>query len=1387
MKRAISMLVAIVMVLSMVPAVFAASETATVLTDISEIAVSLNEDNGYYAEYSWTPSEDGELSLYQYTEKDIEVILTQGENTASSYTEAEDGTVSYGFAVSLEVVANEEVTIEVLNSVEETEEFTVTGSFVGTVGKTQDNPIMLNALANTVSNTGTLWYGGYFSGMIMTVTGEGDFSVTNNGEVIEAWMGELSTTVTSSNPRMPVTFAITGEGEFTVNFTYPEGSYMNPAELYAGMANYATIEAGSQGYYYTWTAPAAGTLTLEFYAQDADWNELGWSYTVNNMTSYVYGDTQWSDSDPIVNPAEITVAAGDQLEIVVNTYDPANMWSTPAGEVSTTATFVCTEHAETEIQDAYDGANHNVVCVACGTVISTEGHTYVNGVCDCTAMEPGTEANPMDLTNDLLYDGDFQATVTVPAGTTLYCQAYRVGGMYMTINNGEAVLCETMGMFAPYTWTLVNDGTEAAEYVIQVAYPVGTQGNPEIIFRPAYISVNIAEGNDQGYYYKWTSNADGTLVLTCPTVEGVEYDVNMTNMSTYAQVWLQDSTDGTISLAVSAGDEVVIQVAVLPDENWNIAALSTALTGEFIYPIGTQMNPEIIFRPAYIQVNIAEGNSQGYFYKWTSNADGTLVLTCPTVEGVEYDVNMTNMSTYAQAWLVDSTDGTISLDVKSGDEVVIQVAALPDASWNYPALSTALTGEFIFPLGSMMNPEKLDDLSWYYGNVEQAEGDTDGYYYTWTAPADGTATFYFGYNEGLDNYILDIIVTNQMTYAQKSLLNDGVDNYGMELQIAVSAGDELTIQIVAIEDAEGNYAPAANMTWCGNFAYPAGSEQNPIIIEWNWDDAYTNATASVTVAAGETVYFNGQTGMILTVNGVETEQNDGVFAITNSGDAEATYELALATPLGAYGNPESIELPFEDTNSLAADASYYYIWTATEKGTVTLTVTDGANITVDKLTYTADSEWPISEQFTLAEPEIDENWNYIGWIVQDQLVIDVVAGQQLKIQVNGLTDWTDWSVPAIEYTLNASFESAYGVTAQPEAVTAESGTTATFTVTAKGEPVSYQWQYRRIYKWFNTEMSGYNTDTLTVNVTGARNGYDYRCMITYADGTVVYSEPAELAVPSTIVITDHPNDQAIALTYKAQFTVAVEGEGLKYQWQYQRPDGTRWMDTTMDGYNKPTVYVETTAERDGYKYRCMVKDATGAVEYTEPATMTVLYYTAQPEDVRTSAGASATFSVETNAAVVRYEWQYSKDGVKWFNTSMSGYNTATLTVEATTARNGYQYRCIITGAKDSKLISDAATLNVGEAAVILTQPEDKTVEAGGTAIFVVYAENVQSHQWQYSTNGGTSWRNTSMSGYDTNMLAVNVIASRNGYQYRCAITGDNGEVIYSDAATLTVG
>ena len=175
-------------------------------------------------------------------------------------------------------------------------------------------------------------------------------------------------------------------------------------------------------------------------------------------------------------------------------------------------------------------------------------------------------------------------------------------------------------------------------------------------------------------------------------------------------------------------------------------------------------------------------------------------------------------------------------------------------------------------------------------------------------------------------------------------------------------------------------------------------------------------------------------------------------------------------------------------------------------------------------------------------------------------------------------------------------------------------------------------------------MTGYNTDTLTVVATGARNGYDYRCLITFADGTQVYSEPAELTVQTEITNVKSPNDQTVVLGYKGQFSAEADGESVKYQWYYKRPDGTQWWETTMEGSTKATVMIETTAARDGYQYRCKITDITGVEVYTEAATMRVLSFKSHPETKFSPVGETVQFTVQTSVLDgFTYQWQYRKN------------------------------------------------------------------------------------------------------------------------------------------------
>ena len=368
------------------------------------------------------------------------------------------------------------------------------------------------------------------------------------------------------------------------------------------------------------------------------------------------------------------------------------------------------------------------------------------------------------------------------------------------------------------------------------------------------------------------------------------------------------------------------------------------------------------------------------------------------------------------------------------------------------------------------------------------------------------------------------------------------------------------------------------------------------------------------------------------------------------------------------------------------------------------------------------------------------------------------------------------------------------ITAQPKSVTVDTGSTVQFKVSTKGVIKSYQWQYRKVYKWFDTTLTGYNTNTLTVPATGARNGYDYRCVITFKNGTVLYTDPAELTVNTFINITSHPKDQVIALGNKAQFTAAATGESVKYQWQYCRPDSEKWIDTSMEGATKPTVQIETTASRNGYRYRCKITDIAGKEAYTEPATMSVLSVTKHPTAVKADVDDVVIFTVGTSVGRgFTYQWQYSKDeGTTWSDTTSAGYNTGTLEVTVTKARHGYLYRCALIDGRKNKVYSNSALLTVKSAipvpqdpAVITAQPENATALRDGNVKFSVKATGAAAYKWQYSKNG-TTWNSTTMTGYDTATLTVTASDSRNGYLYRCTVTGKDGVKVESAAAALTV-
>lgn len=262
---------------------------------------------------------------------------------------------------------------------------------------------------------------------------------------------------------------------------------------------------------------------------------------------------------------------------------------------------------------------------------------------------------------------------------------------------------------------------------------------------------------------------------------------------------------------------------------------------------------------------------------------------------------------------------------------------------------------------------------------------------------------------------------------------------------------------------------------------------------------------------------------------------------------------------------------------------------------------------------------------------------------------------------------------------------------QPETFSGVVGDTAKFSVMAEGAGLKYQWQYNAGSKWTNSGMTGNKTAALSVPVTAARNGQQYRCVITDTSGKTVTSEAVKLLVKT--VITAQPKVMLAPIGNTTKFTVTASGAGLTYQWQYYT--GSKWTNSSMTGNKTAALSLPVTAARNGQLYRCVITDANGETVISDTGKLKVkTVITVQPQDVTTSAGKTAQFTVTATGAGLTYQWQYYT-GSKWTSSGQTGNKTATLSIPATTARNGQQYRCVITDANGKKIYTDPAVLTVG--------------------------------------------------------------------------------------------
>ncbi len=291
---------------------------------------------------------------------------------------------------------------------------------------------------------------------------------------------------------------------------------------------------------------------------------------------------------------------------------------------------------------------------------------------------------------------------------------------------------------------------------------------------------------------------------------------------------------------------------------------------------------------------------------------------------------------------------------------------------------------------------------------------------------------------------------------------------------------------------------------------------------------------------------------------------------------------------------------------------------------------------------------------------------------------------------------------------------AAAITAQPVSATECSGTDHTFSSTATGSNLTYQWQVSTGGPFTNI-AGATSANLLLTAVTLAMNGYQYQVIVSGTGACA--NSVTSTAVTLTVVpggnpaITTAPTAASVCSGNNASFTVATSSAGVTYQWQVS----TGGPFTNIAGATSATYSFLAAQADDGNQYQVVISTPCGSTTST-PVALTVntaANITNQPATQTLCEGLDATFTVTATGTGLSYQWQSSTGGPF---TDITGATAATLTIPAITpGLDGTQYQVVVsgTGTCAAPNTSNTVTLNVNALPVVDAAADLTTVCSGG--------------------------------------------------------------------------
>jgi hypothetical protein len=289
------------------------------------------------------------------------------------------------------------------------------------------------------------------------------------------------------------------------------------------------------------------------------------------------------------------------------------------------------------------------------------------------------------------------------------------------------------------------------------------------------------------------------------------------------------------------------------------------------------------------------------------------------------------------------------------------------------------------------------------------------------------------------------------------------------------------------------------------------------------------------------------------------------------------------------------------------------------------------------------------------------------------------------------------------------------------------GETKTFSVSATGTDLAYQWQFNGgggfVILQEGNGISGVASASLTIADIAAADQGVYRCVVYGRCGTPVTSTTATLTVGVFAQVVGHPTDRSACPGDDVAFAVSASGTDRAYQWQ--RDAGAGFVDLQdgdhISGATSATLSIADVDAAYVGSYRCIVSGDCGDPVASQGAVLTVgevVVLRSGPVSQSICPGESAAFSVTATGTSLTYLWQLNRGG--GFETltdddDITGSTTASLSIAHATPQHAGQYHCIVFGICGPAVTSSPATLTLSPGLCDCNSngvPDDQDIAAG---------------------------------------------------------------------------